>query len=98
MVIYAPEDFKTATRDLNRQIKGKKVQFKAEAIFRCNNSEKEQLKIQKNKRLANAKILAKGTYYKILPADAISVLASILRRRPELVFNKEYKAQTLPGF
>ena len=98
MILYTKKDFKKATRNLNRKVKGKNVRFIAEAIFKCNSKDNERMKINKNKELNKSKILAKGTYYKMAPADTISILSKILRRKPELVFNEEYKVPTLPGF
>jgi DNA-directed RNA polymerase subunit RPC12/RpoP len=95
-IIHSTVDSKTAVKEFNQKYK-RKSKFKIEAIFVSKNYINEQSKIEKNRKLNKFKALTQDSFYKIMVHEAILILATILKIKPEWVYNKNYMTPFLTG-
>jgi DNA-directed RNA polymerase subunit RPC12/RpoP len=93
--VYSEIDHKSYIKQINQYLK-RKPKFRVEAVFVSKQNMEESGKINKNIKLNKYRALTKGTYYKIPIPEAISIISMILKRKPEWVFNQEYKNPMLP--
>lgn len=95
-ITYSELDYKAEIKRVNKDL-NRKPKLKIEAIFSCKNYEKEFSKIQRCRKLKMHRAITIGDFHYLPAHDAIAIVSDVLKRKPEWVYNENFKNQLLPG-